>query len=61
MDKSVLPEIDHLRSKVTDEQLEAIRDVLDRNQDVFRNIRQTLDAVILLRSRRYHIERGRGV
>ena len=35
MDKPVLPEIEHLRWKITDEQLEAIKDVLDRNQDVF--------------------------
>ena len=35
MDKPVLPEIGHLRGKVTDEQLEAINDMLDRNQDVF--------------------------
>ena len=35
MDKPVLPEIDHLRGKVTDEQLEAINDVLERNEDVF--------------------------
>ena len=35
MDKPVLPEIKHLRGKVTDEQLEAINDVLDRNQDDF--------------------------
>ena len=35
MDKPVLPEIENLRGKVTDEQLEAIKDVLDRNQDVF--------------------------
>ena len=34
MDEPVL-EIEHLRGKVTDEQLEAIKDVLDRNQDVF--------------------------
>ena len=34
-DKPVLPEIEHLRGKVTDEQLEAIKDVLDRNEDVF--------------------------
>ena len=33
-DKPVLPEIEHLRGKVTDEQLEAIKDVLDRNEDV---------------------------
>ena len=49
MDKPVLPEIEHLRWKITDEQLEAIRDVLDRNQDVFfRDIGQTLDAANLL-------------
>ena len=34
MDKPVLAEIERLREK-TDEQLEAIKDVLDRNQDVF--------------------------
>ena len=34
MDKPDLPEIEHLRGKVTDEQLEAIKDVLDRNEDV---------------------------
>ena len=48
MDKPVLPEIEHLRGKVTDEQLEAIKDVLDRNEEVFRDIRETLDFVILL-------------
>ena len=35
IDKPVLPEIEHLRFKVTDEQLEAIKDVLERNEDVF--------------------------
>ena len=35
MDKLVLPEIEHLRGKVRDEQLETIKDVLDRNQDVY--------------------------
>ena len=34
-DKPVLPEREHLRSKVTDEQLEAIKDVLGRNEYVF--------------------------
>ena len=48
MNKPVLPEIEHLRGKVTDEQLEAIMDVLERNEDVFRDIRQTLDVVISL-------------
>ena len=35
MGKPILPETEHLSRKVTDEQLEAIKDVLDRNQDVF--------------------------
>ena len=35
MDKPVLPEIEHMRGKVTDEQLEAIKDVLERNEVVF--------------------------
>ena len=35
MDKLVLPEIEHLRGKVTDEKLEAIKNVLERNEDVF--------------------------
>ena len=34
-DKPVLPEIEHLRGKITDEQLEAIKDVLERNEKVF--------------------------
>ena len=34
IDKPVLREIEHLRGKVTDEQLESIKDVLDRNEDV---------------------------
>ena len=35
IDKPVLPEIEHQRGKVTDEQFEAIKDVLDGNQDDF--------------------------
>ena len=35
MDKPVLPEIEHLRGKVTDEPLEAIKDVLERNEEIF--------------------------
>ena len=35
MDKPVLPEIELLKGKVTDEQLEAINDVLERNEEVF--------------------------
>ena len=34
-DKPVLPEIEHLRGKITDEKLEAIKDVLERNEEVF--------------------------
>ena len=34
-DKPVLPEIEHLRGKLTDEQLEVIKDVLERNEEVF--------------------------
>ena len=36
MDKPVLPEIEHLRGKLTDEHLQAIKDdVLERTGDVF--------------------------
>ena len=35
IDKPVLPEIEHLRGKMMDEQLEAIKDVLERNEEVF--------------------------
>ena len=35
IDNSVFSEVEHLRGEVTDKQLEAIKDVLDRNQDVF--------------------------
>ena len=34
-DQPLLSEIEHLRGKVTDEQLEAIKDILERNEDVF--------------------------
>ena len=34
-DKPVLPEIDYLKGKITEEQLEAIKVVLERNEDVF--------------------------
>ena len=47
-DKPVLPEIEHIKGKVTDEQLEVIKDLLDRNQDVFRDIKQKSGAVISL-------------
>ena len=42
MDKPILPEIEHLRGKVTDEQLEAIKDVLDRKEDVFSNHKEDI-------------------
>ena len=35
MDKLVLRGIDHVKRKITNEKLEAIEDVLDRNQNVF--------------------------
>ena len=36
LDKPVLPEIEHLRGKLTDEQLQAIKDdVLERTEDIF--------------------------
>ena len=35
MDKPVLPEIEYLKGKIRNEQLEAIKNVLDRNQDIF--------------------------
>ena len=34
-DTPVIPEIEHLRGKISDEQLEGVKDVLDRNEDVF--------------------------
>ena len=51
MDKSLLREIEHLRKKVKDEQLEAIKNVLDRSQDAFsrhKDIRQALDTATSL-------------
>ena len=35
MDRPVLPNFEHLRGKLTDEQLEAMKDVLEQNEDVF--------------------------
>ena len=34
-EKPFLPEIEHLRGKLTDEKLEAIKDVLEPNEEVF--------------------------
>ena len=53
LDKTVLPEIEYLRREVADEQLEAIKDVLDRNQDVFSRPKADI-------GRCYGIGRGRG-
>ena len=39
IDKPVLSEIEHLRGKLTDEQLEAIKDVLERNEEVFSRLK----------------------
>ena len=47
-DKPVLPEIEHLRGKITDEQLEAIKDVLERNEEVFSRHKADIGFVILL-------------
>ena len=41
-EKPVLPEIEHLRGKLTDEQLEAIKDVLERNEDVFSKLKANI-------------------
>ena len=66
IDKPVLPEIKHLRGKLTEEQLEAIKGVLERNEKFFRDIRQISGVVILLsikwnlKRMRYHTGRGRG-
>ena len=38
LDKPVLPKIEHLREK-TNEQLEALKDVLDKNQDGFSRLK----------------------
>ena len=35
MDKPVLPKVEHLRGKISDEKLEDIKDILDTNQNVF--------------------------
>ena len=48
VDKPVLSEIEHLRGKVTDEQLEAIKDVLNRNEDIFSKHKVELDVVTSL-------------
>ena len=67
MDKPVIQEIEHLRGKVTDEQLEAINDVLDWNQDIFPKYKADIGCCnfveheIELRCRRYRTGRGRGV
>ena len=42
-DKPVLPEIEHLRGKVTGEQPEDIKEVIDRNQEFFSSHRVDID------------------
>ena len=44
-DKSVLPEIEHLKGKIGEGDFEKLRDVLNRNADVFRNIKRISVAV----------------
>ena len=39
--KPVLPEIEHLKGKISDKELDSLRAVLNWNADVFRNIRPT--------------------
>ena len=54
MDTPVLSEINHLRGKITNEQLKAIKDVLDRIfriRTLFRDIKQISGAVILLNAK----------
>ena len=65
-DKPVLPEIEHLRGKLKDEQLEAIKDVLERNEEVFSRHKADIGCCIFLsmklnlRRTRYRTGRGRG-
>ena len=54
MDTPVLSEINHLRGKITNEQLKAIKDVLDRIfriRTLFRDIKQISGAVIFLNTK----------
>ena len=67
IDKPVLPEIEHLRGKLTDEQLEAIKDVLVRNEEVFSRHKADIGCcncveheIELEKNVRYHTGRGRG-
>ena len=39
--KPVLPEIEHLKGKISDKELDSLRAVLNRNADIFRSIRPT--------------------
>ena len=48
VDKPVLPATEHLRGKVTDEQLEAIKDVLDRIEDVFSKYKEDIGCCIFV-------------
>ena len=63
-DKPVLPEIEHLRGKITDEHLEAIKDVLERNEEVFSRLKADIGCCnfveheIELRRTQYRTGRG---
>ena len=64
MDKPVIPEIENINGKATDEQLEAIKDVLDKNQYVFSiqiGCCNFVEHEIELEERRCRIGKGRGV
>ena len=47
-DKPVLLEIEHLRGKLTDEQLGSIKDVLERNEDIFSKHKADIGCCIFL-------------
>ena len=65
-DKPIQPEIEHLRGKRTDEQLEAIKDVLERKEEVVSRHKADIGCCsfveheIELRRMRYRTGRGRG-
>ena len=45
-DKPVLPEIEHFRGKIGEREFETLKTVLNKNADVFQNIRRILVVVI---------------
>ena len=46
-DKPVMPEIEHLKWKICEGEFEILRTVLNRNADVFQNIRRISDVAFL--------------